>query len=357
MVGSCASLIKETSNREIMNTEGTGIRLSFIVPCYNVESFLQHCLDSLYSCGVPSSEYEILAIDDCSPDGSLDILRQNAQSHSELRIISHSINRGLGGARNTGIENARGEYLWFVDADDLVNGSLVGKAVQCCMTNKLDILAFNYCKINLKDEVLSRHLVFSAMPVQDGPTFVSKAFRNDITRHMGYVWRFIYRTDFIRSQGLSFPEKTYWEDTVFMPEAIIKSERIASVPDVLYLYRVNPESISGSFSKRYPAKMIYDYAFFCGKELLRLAGEIQDRSCKELMKNVAVGKYICGFPIYLFRTSRSERKGFYSLLDRKDIMALKPLMNWLSRLLLFPFIGPVFADVLSFLYKKKHNKG
>lgn len=352
----CKSSIKKPFG-QIMTTEGTGIRLSFIVPCYNVESFLQRCLNTLFSCGLPVTEYEVLAIDDCSPDGSLDILRRNAESHPELRIISHSVNKGLGGARNTGIENAKGDYLWFVDADDMVKGDYVEKALRRCVFDGLDVLAFNYCKINLKDEVLSRHLVFSEMPVQDGPTFASKAFHSDITRHMGYVWRFIYRTDFIRSQGLSFPEKTYWEDTVFMPEAIIKSERVASIPDVLYSYRVNPESISGSFSKNYPAKMIYDYVFYCGKELLRLAGEIQDHFCKELIKKAAVKQYICGFPIFLFRTSKVERREFYSLLDRKETKALAPWMDWLSRLLLFPFIGPIISDILSFVYKKEHKRG
>lgn len=329
------------------------LQLSFVVPCYNVEKHLQACLDTLFSCGLSGTDFEILAIDDCSPDGSLSILRRNAEIHPELKIVSHPENKGLGGARNTGIRNANGKFLWFVDADDMIKGSMVEEAVRNCLCHELDILAFNFDKVDQDGDVKSKHLVFTEMPVLDGRNFASKAFRGGITGHMGYVWRFIYRTDFLRAQSLFFPEKTYWEDTVFMPEAILKAERVASISDVLYSYRVNPESISGTFSKVYPAKMIYDYAFYCGKELLRLSDEIQDCPCKKSIKECAINKFICGFAVYLLRTSKQERRVFYSMIDGREVNEVKPWMNRLSRLLVIPAIGPVIADFMSILYKMK----
>ncbi len=331
--------------------------LSFIVPCYNVEAFLPFCLDSIYGNDLSESEFEVLCINDCSPDNSLSILNDYASRHTNLRIISHTENKGLGGARNTGIEQAHGEYLWFIDADDIVNSTCISKAIRRCDTENLDVIAFNYNKIDLEGRVLSNHTVFAETPALDGQSFVLEALHNNITGHMGYVWRFLYRTDYLRVLQMHFPEKTYWEDTVFMPKALLLAKRVASISDVLYSYRVNPESISGSFSRAYPAKMIYDLAFVCGRDLLRFSNELEDScSSKKRIREVAIGKYINGFPLYLLRTSRKERKAFYGLLSSVDITDLSGCMSILSRCLLVPVIGPVLSELFSFAYKMKHRQ-
>lgn len=330
--------------------------LSFIVPCFNVEGFLPFCLDSIYGNDLSESEFEVLCINDCSPDNSLSILNDYASKHANLRIVSHSENKGLGGARNTGIEQAHGEYLWFIDADDIVNCSHISRVIQQCGSENLDVLAFNYNKISQEGSVLSDHTVFAETQILDGQSFVLKAFHNNITGHMGYVWRFFYRTDFLRVHQMHFPEKTYWEDTVFMPKALLLARRVASIPDILYSYRVNPESISGSFSRMYPAKMIYDLTFVCGRDLLCFSNELDDSySSKEIIRKAAIEKYINGFPIYLFRTSRKERKAFYELISSVDTTDLLGYMSIMSRILLIPIIGPALSELFSFAYRMKHR--
>lgn len=333
------------------------IVLTFVVPCYNVEKFIQRCLDSIYACGLEEDCFEVLCVNDCSPDNTIDVLKLNQKKHSNLRIINHKTNRGLGGGRNTGISEAQGRFLWFVDSDDEIIVKGFGDALSMAVEKDLDVLCFNYCRIDMEGKELSRHVVFEETSVLNGYSFVNKVFGDSIVYHMGYVVRFLYRTDYLRSHQLFFPEQVHWEDTVFMPKSLLLAERIASVPQVFYAYRVNPDSISGVFGKAYPAKSIYDYSFCAGGDLLRFSEEVKDKGLRDSFKNIAIQKYINGFAIHLFRTSKQERKRFYGLIKEKEdeVKPLKQYMNLLNRTMLFPLVGPMVTNMMSRVYKTKHG--
>ena len=242
-----------------MEEKYSGVLLTFVVPCYNVEKYIQRCLDSIYACGLKEDGFEVLCVNDCSPDNTIGILKANQKCHGNLRIVNHETNKGLGGGRNTGIREAKGRYLWFVDSDDEMMANGFAEAFSMALEKDLDVLCFNYCRIDEEGKELSRHVVFEETSVTDGYSFVKKVFGNSIVYHMGYVVRFLYRTDYLRVHQLFFPEKVHWEDTVFMPKSILLAERIASVSQVFYAYRFNPDSISGVFGKAFPDKSIYDY--------------------------------------------------------------------------------------------------
>lgn len=331
--------------------------LSCIVPCYNVEKYLQACLDSLFNSSLDEDNLEILCIDDGSPDGSLDILKKNAAIHNSIRIISHQYNKGLGGARNTGIREAKGKYIWFVDADDMVSGDKLNSVISYVCAQNLDVLCFNYRKIDNYGNEISFHKVFTRLAPKSGYGFINDTFGPNIVNHMGFVWRLIYRTEYLREHDLSFPEKVYWEDTAFMPKSILEAKRIASIDDVLYSYRVNPGSISGTFSKAYPAKHIFDWAFNAGPTLLEFSKGVQDKDLQHSFFDVAINKYINGFPIFLFRTSKLERKEFYQLVRRQKriVRPLESNMKPIARLVLLPIIGPIACDIASCIYRLKHN--
>ncbi|MBQ7388081.1 MAG: glycosyltransferase family 2 protein [Paludibacteraceae bacterium] len=96
------------------------IRLSYILPIYNVEQYLAQCLDSIFSQNLPEDEYEVICMNDCSTDGSLKILKQYQSMNPHMQILTFEQNRGLSAARNEGVRIARGEYIWFVDSDDFI---------------------------------------------------------------------------------------------------------------------------------------------------------------------------------------------------------------------------------------------
>lgn len=331
--------------------------LSFILPCYNVEEYVQQCLDSIYACDLSKEQYEIVCVNDCSPDNVQEILERNQRYHDNLRIIVHDKNLGLGGARNTGIREARGKYLWFVDSDDLVTGKELNVLIQKTIELDLDVLCFNYRRVDEAGKELSEHRVFNNTSLRDGYSFVKSVFGNGIVYHIGYVVRFVYRTEYLRQHHLFFPEQVCWEDTVFMPKALLEAERVEAVSDVLYSYRVNSGSISGVFSSAYPARSIFEFAFCAGGSLLRFSDEVRNKELKGAFRETAIQKYINGFPIYLFRTGKSERKKFYALIrERKtEVKPLKRVMTMFRKLLLLPIVGPVLTEIGTVVYRVNHK--
>ena len=332
------------------------ILLTFVVPCYNVEKYVQRCLDSIFDCGLDEDCFEVLCVNDCSPDNTIGILKSNQKSHSNMRVINHETNKGLGGGRNTGIHEAKGRYLWFVDSDDEILPNVIADALGKVVKEDLDILCFNYCRIDEEGKELSRHVVFDETSVTDGYSFVNKVFGDSIVYHMGYVVRFLYRTDYLRSHQLFFPEQVHWEDTVFMPKSILLADRIASVSQVFYAYRVNPNSISGTFGRAYPAKSIYDYSFSSGSALLHFSEEIKDECLRTTFRSTAIQKYINGFAVHLLRTSKKERERFFRLVKEREevVRPLKQYMNILYRVMLVPLVGPLVTNLMTIIYKMKH---
>lgn len=334
------------------------VLLTFVVPCYNVEKYIQRCLDSIYACGLHESRFEVLCVNDCSPDNVQDILERNRERHDNLRIVAHEKNMGLGGARNTGIHEAKGKYLWFVDSDDLVTAHGIEPLMQKAVEQDLDVLCFNYRRVDEDGKELSRHIVFENTSSQNGNAFVKSVFGTRIVNHMGYVWRFIYKKEFLWQHQLFFPEHVRWEDTVFMPKALLEAGRVAAVPNVLYSYRVNADSISGTFGSSYPASSIYEFAFCAGGNLLKLSEEIRDKELGAAFRDVAIQKYINGVALFLFRTSKRERKRFFELIKEREeeVKPLKQYLNLLNKVMFAPLVGPMATNLMSRVYKMKQLK-
>ena len=134
------------------------MRFSIIVPVYNVEKYLSICLESIL--GQDYTDYEIIAVNDGSTDGSLEILNKYKQKTKRLVVLSQR-NRGLGGARNTGIRNAQGEYLIFLDSDDYIDKSMLKETERVLSQYNLDILAFDGYRVTEQGEVIDKMTVDS----------------------------------------------------------------------------------------------------------------------------------------------------------------------------------------------------
>ena len=117
-------------------------RLSIVIPFYNVEKHIAECLDSVYNQDIPEDEYEVICVNDASPDHSRDIVLEYRKKHSNLILIEHEVNKKLGAARNTGRRVARGKYLWNVDSDDMIAPNCMKEMLETCEENDLDLLLF-----------------------------------------------------------------------------------------------------------------------------------------------------------------------------------------------------------------------
>ena len=103
------------------------LRLSFIVPFYNVELYIEECIHSLYAQDIPWEEYEVICVDDCSPDGSRAIVERLQSEYPTLKLLTTPENLRQGGARNIALNVAQGKYICFVDSDDYLDSNSVKK--------------------------------------------------------------------------------------------------------------------------------------------------------------------------------------------------------------------------------------
>lgn len=201
--------------------------LSIIIPVYNAEKYIGACLDSLLAQDI--SDYEILCVNDGSKDGSAAILENYARQHARIQVI-HKENGGVTSARNAGLKAAQGDFIWFVDADDLVKENILGK---------LRTLADN------KDRV-----IFGAYEFTDVLTKaeLSLSQQNQLTTNTSFydsvVWRCLLRREFLIQNNLCFryPELTHGEDGLFIYEVTLCNPDPAETEEVIYFYRLHSGS-------------------------------------------------------------------------------------------------------------------
>ena len=137
--------MKNTSNI-IHNTLGQ-LKLSIIVPVFNVEPYIEECICSLYRQDIPVSDYEVICVDDCSPDKSAQIVEKLQTEYPTLQLIRHERNKKLGGARNTGIRAAKGKYILFVDSDDMLVPNCLKQLIEAMESDDDEYIHFNYIKL------------------------------------------------------------------------------------------------------------------------------------------------------------------------------------------------------------------
>ncbi len=115
-----------------------GVQISFCIPVYNVKDYIGACIHSIYAQNL--LYFEIICVDDCSTDGSLEELKRIAENHQEITVLSNASNRGIGYTRNRAIQNSTGKYLWFVDADDMLVPDTAGLYYEIAEKTRADVV-------------------------------------------------------------------------------------------------------------------------------------------------------------------------------------------------------------------------
>ena len=233
------------------------MKLSIIVPVYNVEAFLTKCVDSLLAQDLPADDYEIIIVDDGSTDGSGALADALATEHGNIRVI-HQRNRGLSGARNAGIPVASGTYVMFVDSDDFLCPNVLGTLVGLMESKELDILRFNYQNVNMDGAVFEpnkyvKPFVDYSDEVCDGETFL-----NERLGYACYAWQFLVKASILRKEGNGFKEGIYFEDVEWTPRILLQARRVASTDTLVYNYLFRTGSIARNKDAEKKRKAIRD---------------------------------------------------------------------------------------------------
>jgi glycosyltransferase involved in cell wall biosynthesis len=185
--------------------------------------------------------YEVIAINDGSTDGSLKILQSFASTHDNLTIINQE-NQGQGKARNHAIGLARGEYIQFLDADDWVEPNTLELTVKCADNNRADVVRYGWRYSDLDEKQLAAYRLANGDPFNER-VLLEGAECDELLRIKHYFsMNNLYRRDFLNKHQIRYGEGRLYEDNVFITLVANRANRIAILQETLYTYRRNPTS-------------------------------------------------------------------------------------------------------------------
>lgn len=214
------------------------MKFSIILPVYNVEKHIKQCIDSIIN--QTYTDYEIVVVNDQTPDNSMQIVQEFAETYPEKFNIINQQNKGLGGARNTGVYAAKGEYILFVDSDDYIESNTLQVLYGYIQKNPCDILEFNYFEVSPKGKILKRQTLY------DKSSYVCE--KKDLAKLLlgsPIACNKVFRREFFINSGVLFPEKTLYEDAVTRI-LIAKANSMMCCKEHLYNYVQHKGSIMNS---------------------------------------------------------------------------------------------------------------
>ncbi|MBQ9000838.1 MAG: glycosyltransferase family 2 protein [Eggerthellaceae bacterium] len=211
---------------------------SLVMPVYGVERYIADAIADVLTqdCG----DFELIVVDDCTPDRSIEIAEYVAGGDARMRIVHHESNRGLSQARNTGIDAARGRWLLFPDPDDRYESDMLAKvrdAVDNCDT---DLVVFGH--VQEYHDASGKHLYDNALMLENaayeqGPELGRAAVALERQTHLGYAWNKAYRTELVRTAGLRFEDNVpLIEDILFNVEYLKHARSVVTLSSVPYRY-------------------------------------------------------------------------------------------------------------------------
>lgn len=228
--------------------------ISIIIPVYNVEHYLRHCLDSVVQQRL--DDYEAIVVDDGSTDDSPKICDDYAAKYSQFRVI-HQTNQGLSAARNKGMEMASGKYLLFLDSDDFLVPESLAPVLLAAETNNLDMLGYGF--IDVADDSDDSPATQTISPVQidvfKGLEFIARH------KYVAMVWWYIVLRELVIGNEIQFPVGHMIEDAAFNVRLLSKVQRMGQIPNKVYCYRHRHGSIMRNRDKTHQRQLLGDYLY------------------------------------------------------------------------------------------------
>lgn len=332
------------------------VKLSFILPCYNVGCFIEETLGSLYAQGMPEDEFEVICVNDCSTDDTHDRIVAFAGNHTNLILLDQPRNMYSGAARNRGLDVAKGEYIWFVDSDDLVKPGVALRLLEKACSQQLDLLLFNY------DEFLDSHpedlrparAIFKDTDVMDGPEFVHQYFHDRLTR-LSLLWLRLFRRGLIEENGIRFPDLYISQDCPFAWETLLCAKRVQAISEHCYNYRASAGSITAN---KNTAKKAAVWSFQFPYQLERMKHTFSGKVPEGIPEGIegSIRTEVNLFAKRYVRLPQAEKSAYFRSMrsDKGWFPHFKSYLNRKSRLVYRTgFLGErVFSLVAKILTKK-----
>ena len=221
-------------------------KLSIIVPVYNVEKYIRPCIESIFKQGLDDADFEVIIVNDGTKDRSIEMIADIVQQHDNLSVINQE-NQGLSVARNNGIAAAKGEYILMPDSDDLLIENSLNPLLEKALETKADLVVADYLSMN--DEEIDDF--YKKAFKQPGPQFKEVTGEQILLEVLNpnhcYVWRTLYRREFLMTQNLTFYPGIRYQDIPFTHECYLKASNCIRTNILLNIYRRWPGSSTQAY--------------------------------------------------------------------------------------------------------------
>lgn len=317
------------------------IKVSFIIPVYNASAFIERCLNSIFALGIPEEQMEIICVDDCSPDNTVEVISAIAKQHPSVHLLRHEVNKRQGGGSNTAIRYAHGDYAVFMDQDDEILPYDLQGQIEYMQQNDLELLLGRA----VCDDGNGNRKYWANMPhesaIMSGPEF----FRDDWINNaaFGTVWIGIYKMDLLKRTE-PFVENMIYEDTDWCFRCTYNAKRVQYKPFDMYIYYNNPTSSSHNVSiqkvewKVRLSLRVYEWA----QQVMNEKEAVQFAAEEFYTWNMQGLKVLWKFTI-------AERKQFYSVFTNEEYAAIQSWPRRYKEVLLiqYPRLAQVGLTIVS----------
>lgn len=284
------------------------IKFSIILPAYNVDAFLQKCVETCEMQNINQKEYEIIIVNDGSTDSTLQLAQTLQQSYSNIKILSQN-NQGLSMARNNGARIAQGKYLWFIDSDDYISHNCLKDIFEVAESYQLDMFG-----VAPKIPFIENFPIEFKQSNDLTKVYSGKEWLLSGNAFIG-AWAYIIKREFWENTGYQFYPQLYFEDTELMPKLMFKASRLSAFNRFsCYAYVQRDGSIMNS---KWTKKKIFDLGRIINShfDYINTEPEITNNpKLRAIFEHLCSSNYIC------------------ALSNMKTIEGRKFLDEWLQRL-------------------------
>lgn len=226
------------------------VKLSIIIPVYKVEKYIEKCLKSIFTQSVDCYNYEVIIVNDGTPDNSMNVINKYAEAYKNLKILNQ-LNQGLSIARNNGIKIATGRYVWCVDSDDWIDADSINVILEK-LDNDYDMIAIGVNSV-FEDSLNQSCIRFSRYSLEN-EEMSGKDFLFDNNR-ITPTQKYIYKLQFLRENKLEYFPGIFHEDIEYCMRALYLAKRMTIINKVCYYYL---QRTSGAISASYGVKNFRD---------------------------------------------------------------------------------------------------
>jgi glycosyltransferase involved in cell wall biosynthesis len=293
------------------------MKLSILIAAYNVEQFIKKCLLSCYQ-EEYGNDYEIIVVNDGSTDNTSDVLEQLEIEIPNLKIV-YQENTGLGAARNTGIQYAKGVYVWMIDGDDFLEPNSIP-----CVLEKLksdeDIYAFNYRIVNEKNTQLSvKDEQNNSDNILDAITYYQKH------QELSYTWQYVCKKSLFIDNQLHFKQNINMQDSEILPKIMFFAQRVLISTEIVYNYVQQKTSFTNTNNGQKRIKY-FQSIIEVDKSLNDFAEKIKDKSTVLYeaiqLKRISLHRIVFNHLVF-FKYNSQTLKSILTILKQADFYPLK----------------------------------